>query len=214
MKLENTIKSRRSIRGFTKKRINKDILLKIIDIARWAPSNCNTQGWRFIIVDNPKLQKKMISNGGSPVIRQAQQGILVLYDNQSDNKEYLDYVQSAAAAIQNMIVYAHSLGLGACWICHLPRKNVLRKIFRIPTEFDPIAYIAVGYPLKTAVQVKRKYNLQQIVSFNKFTSLSRGIKKSVFLKSIFRRCYYLLPAVLKKLVNPYVDRKFVKKFKN
>jgi nitroreductase len=210
--IKKSIVGRRSIRNFSNKKIPHSVLLNIIDVARWAPSHCNTQQVRFIIVDNRKKIKQIVDNGGSTVIKNSPQGILIVSGKIGDNIEYKDHIQTGAATIQNLCLYSYSLGLGTCWICHLPRKNVIRKIFGIPNFYDPIAYISIGYGINKAVIVKRKYCLDELISYNYFKNYDKYKKK--IMKIILRKIYYFFPKYIKKIVNPYIDMKFVKKFKN
>ena len=212
------IKTRRSIRLFQDKKIDQEIAKKIIEMATYAPSACNIQGWRFIIVDKQDKKQEIVDYGGSINIKNAPLGILVLYDNRTKNKEYMDDIQSAAAAIQNMLLTIHNLGLGACWTCHLPSKKQLRKIFKIPKIMSPIAYIIIGYKKNEPTEMPRKYNLNEIVSFNEFSSNINieGIKQSnLLIKKILTKIYRLMPVFIKrKWLNRYLNENFVKKFKN
>jgi nitroreductase len=145
MQLEEAIKNRRSIRKFTDKKIEKELLDKIISAGQHAPSHCNTQGWKFIIIDDEKIKNKIFENGGSFVVKDAPYGILTIYNSAlSDNVEYSDYIQSSAAAIENMLLTIHDLGLGGCWVCHLPRKKTLNKILNIKNHIlqSPILLLA------------------------------------------------------------------------
>ncbi len=211
--VEDIITGRRSVRHFTEKKIENRVIKDIIDKARWAPTHCNTQQSRFIVIDQRKLMELMVDHGGSSIIKNAKQGILILYKNTYDNLEYKDYIQSAAAAIQTLCLYAYSKGIGTCWICHLPSKKILRKMFGIPSFYDPIAYIAIGYPSKDPIKVKRKYSLDRIVNFNRF-NFKEEQSNPPYTKRVLRRVYYLLPLFIKKRINHYVNIKFVKKFKN
>ena len=76
MQLEEVIKTRRSIRKFSEGKLEKDILEKIIDAGSHAPSHCNTQGWKFIFIDDEKIKNEIFENGGSFVIKDAPYGIL------------------------------------------------------------------------------------------------------------------------------------------
>ena len=109
MDLIKTIKTRRSVRFFLDKKISNGDLNKIIESATYAPSSCNMQGWRFIIIEDEKIIKKITEMDAAYFLNKPHMGILVLYDNRTDNLEYQDYIQSAAAAIQNMILTAHFL---------------------------------------------------------------------------------------------------------
>ena len=217
MDIKTSILNRRSIRKFKNNVPEKDLILEILDVARWAPTHCNTQDVKFIIVDADKIKQKIVDMGGSVVIKNAPIGILVLYSNLSDNLEYLDYVQSAAAIIQTTLLYAYSKGLSTCWIAQLPKKSDLRTLFNIPPTYDPIAYILIGYPEREPKPVPRKHKIEDIIAYNTFDfDLKASIlnDKNIKLKKIVRGIYYKLPTIIKKLVNPLVDKLFVKKFEN
>lgn len=214
MDLEEIIKTRRSIRKFSDKNIEPEILEKIITAASYAPSHCNTQGWKFIFIDDPKIKNEIFEAGGSPVIKNAPYGILTLYNTAlSDNLDYQDWIQSGAAAIQNMLLTSHHLGLGACWICHLPRKQTLNKILKIQKPYSPIGYMALGYPEEKPKTVPRKNQLSEIYSINKFIWSKEKTPNIIHLKRLAKKIYFYLPSFLKKLLQP-ITNKFVKKFPN
>jgi len=214
MQLEDAIKNRRSIRKFSDRKIEKEILEKIISAGQHAPSHCNTQGWKFVVVDDEKIKNKIFENGGSFVIKDAPYGILTTYNSAlSDNIEYSDYIQSSAAAIENMLLTIHDLGLGGCWVCHLPRKKTLNKILNIKSPYTPIAYIAFGFPNNSSIKIERKNNINEIYAINNFPWPKEKISLNVRRKRIVRKLYFLMPTFIKKLISPIVD-KFVKKFNN
>lgn len=212
------IKSRRSVRFFQEKKVDQGIVRKIIEMGTYAPSACNMQGWRFIIVDDPNKKQQIVDMGGSILIKNAPLGILVLYDNRTKNNEYADDVQSAGAAIQNLLLATHSLGLASCWLCHLPPKKQLRKVFNIPNTMSPVSYLIIGYPKNQVIDMPRKYSLDQIISYNVFSS-RMSIEKinqfNLLIKKILIKIYWLTPVFIKKKwLNQYLDKNFVKKFKN
>ncbi len=218
MNFISVIKKRRSVRLFQKKKPDQETIKKIIEIGTYAPSACNIQGWRFIIVEKKHKKQQIVDQGGSINIKKAPLGILVLYDNRTKNTEYMDNVQSASAAIQNMLLTIEYLGLGACWTCHLPNKKHLRKIFNIPNTFSPIAYLIIGYKKNKPVKIKRKYKINEIISFDTFSSDIKIEEINQFkleLKKLLTKLYRLMPLSIKKRwLNQYLDKNFVKKFKN
>ena len=218
MELQNAIKSRRSIRNFQDKPVEKELIEKLISSATYAPSACNIQGWKFIVVDKDDLKNKLVDQGGSIVIKNAPVGILVLYDNRTQDLDYYDYIQSAAAAIQNLNLTAVDLGLGTCWVSHLPKKKDIRKIFNIPKYFSPISYVLVGYAKNELQNMSRKYNLSEIINYNQFNPdwpVEKINISVIWLKRILIKIYYLVPNIIKKkILNKLLDKKFVKKFKN
>lgn len=216
MDVFETIRNRRSVRCFKDTPISKETIECLIDLARWAPSNCNIQGWRFIIVNDAELKQQLVEHGASTVVKSAPLGILVCYDNRSINLEYNDWLQSAAAASQNILLGAHALGLGSCWLCHLPRHTVLRNIFKIPYYYTPVAYLALGYPLKQPETVRRHRPIKELYDYNRFpqTTDVSDAPRFIFWKRIVCSCYHALPLRIKKRINMFIDTHFIKKYKN
>jgi len=215
MELFEAIHGRRSIRIFENKKPAAAAIKKIIDAAIWAPSACNRQGWRFIVIDDAAILNKITDAGGALFLRKAPVAILVAYDASSDNTEYKDYLLSGAAAMQNMLLAAHGLGLGGCFVCHLPAKKTLAKLFGIPSGFEPVGLVVLGHPAIQPKPMPRLRKLEETMAFNEFPAaqkpLSGGIKLAT--KRLARKIYYLLPSLIKRKLEPVAD-KFEKKFEN
>ncbi|MAG08669.1 nitroreductase [Candidatus Woesearchaeota archaeon] len=213
MDILSLIKSRRSVRRFSQKEIPKHIIEKIIEAAIWAPSACDNQGWRFIIIDDDKVKHEIVNKGAASFIRDAPLGILVLYNNQTGNIEYKDHIQSAAASIQNILLAAHSFNLGGCWICHLPTKAEMRRILKIPHHYDPMAYIALGYYDAEPKPRPRKHELKDVLSYNRYRfneKVPSRLGLRLMIKRVLRACYYRIP--FRRHIKPLVDKLFEKRF--
>lgn len=214
MELASAIKGRRSVRKYTGVPVEKDVLEKIVEAGQWAPTACNTQGFHFIVIDQPAIIDRIIKGGGAAFLKNARQAVLVLYDNQTDNLEYRDHIQSAAATIQNMLLAAHALNVGTCWINHLPRKKYLRGLLNIPPWYDPIALVALGYFDYQPREVPRRQKVGEIISYNTYAgTLARrpGNTLLLALRRLARRAYLhvsVIPSLQK------IARKFEKKFDN
>ena len=207
------IKNRRSVRIFQDRPVPEEMVEKIIEAGQWAPSACNRQDWKFIIIESPEARERILRETTAHFVGRAPLLILVLYSNRTDNLEYKDHLLSAAMAIQNMQLAAYSLGLGACCVNNLPIKSRLRGILNIPRHYDPVSLLCLGYPKAVPVPLKRKAELNRIVSrdsFN-FSDDSPGIDLKLNMKRVARFIYYRLPASLKELLDP-VARKFEKRF--
>ena len=77
-------------------------------------------------------------------------------DQKRQNAEYTMAIQSVSAAIQNLLLTSHSHGLGCCWYCApLFCQDAIRKVLKIPKEYDPQAIITVGYPGESPLPPKR-----------------------------------------------------------
>jgi len=212
MDLDEAIHSRRSIRLFTEKPVDKELIYQMIDAGRWAPSATNKQDARFIYIDDAEIIKKLCDLGTAHFVKDCRQLILVLYDNRIDNTEYHDDILSAAAAIQNMLLKATELGVGSCWVANLPSKAALRKLFDIPSYYDPISLIAVGYASKAPAEVNRKNALDRVIFNNAFDrdreQPDTKPKHKLFVRRMIRRIYIRLPktARLRKMAGKYEKR--------
>lgn len=213
MDLFEAIKNRRSIRSFEDRPVPEDLIKKIIEAGQWAPSACNRQDWKFIIIDSKEVKEKLLKGTTAYFVGKAPLLILVIYSNRTDNLEYKDHLLSAAMAIQNMQLAAYASGLGSCCVNNLPIKSGLRKILNIPRHYDPVSLICLGYPKVVPKPLKRKEQLTEIISWNSFNFKDDfpAIDLKLQVKRIIRYIYYRLPASLKKLLDP-VARKFEKRF--
>ena len=208
MNVLEAIKERRSIRYFTGP-VPDEIIKKIIEAGTWAPSACNRQAWKFIIINNQKIKRKIIQEGTAFFVDKAPNLILIIYNNRTDNTEYYDHIQSASACIQNMQLAAHAYKYGSCCIANLPPKKRLRKILKIPNHYEPIALLALGKPNTTPKPLPRKENFIAYNQFN-FKEEKTIIKKHI-LRKILRKTYKKLPKKIKTFLDP-LARKFEKRF--
>ena len=125
MDIDDVIKNRRNIRTYNNKIIPESTIKELIEAAYWAPSACNRQCVRFIILNEEDI-KRLTYAGTAWFLPDAKQGLLVLYDNRSDNTEYTDYLLSGAAAVQNLILKAWSLGIGVGWVNNMPPQRIVK----------------------------------------------------------------------------------------
>ncbi len=144
-----TILTRRSIRQFTSKTIDEELQKKLLQSAMQAPSARNTQAWQFVVIDDRQILRE-ISNFHpyADMLKQAPLAIAVCGDFQLE--ESVDYLAlNCATATQNILLAAHSFGLGAVWLAIYPRKQRikdLRNLLDLPDDIIPISLVAVGHP--------------------------------------------------------------------
>lgn len=164
------IKKRRSIRSFKKEPIPDDILLQILEAARWAPSAGNLQPWHFIVVKNNEVKKLLAMAALNQMfIAEAYVVIVVCAIPSVSASRYgvrgekLYCLQDTAAAIQNMLLAAASLGIGSCWVGAFDEERV-KNILRLPHYARPVAIVPMGYPAKVPTAPPRRH-LKEIVTF-------------------------------------------------
>ncbi len=187
MDVMDAIKKRRSVRKFLDKPVEDEKVMRLIEAANWCPTASNMQAYRFIIISDQKLKEELVRIGGASFIKDAPLGILVVYSNETGNIEYQDYIQSASAAIQNILLAACDMGLGTCWICDLPPKERLRELLGIPKNYDPIAYIALGYYDKLPEPAPRKHDIDELISYNSFDFEAGKQKSRRFIGRIYQK---------------------------
>lgn len=211
MQISEAIYGRRSIRVYNKNELVSDSHIEqIIEAGTWAPSACNNQGWRFIVINDEDLIHQIYERGAASFLKNVTQAIIVVYDNRTDNIEYTDHIQSASAAIQNMLIMAHALNVGTCWVCNLPPRRFLKKLLSIPWCYDPIALISLGY-FNNELQknVPRKNTYKELISYNVFDLSYKkdNIKNYIqrFIKRLIRYLYKVLPFnhILRKYASKY-----------
>ena len=143
MSVDEAIFTRRTCRKFRKDPVSEETLTKIIDAARYAPSSCNLQLWDFVLVDDPETKAEVAEE--TRYVHLAPVSLFVSYGNNYTRENYA-WVQSAAAAIQNMMLMAHSLGVASCWVDTLGDVDRLRRILGLPAEREILALVLFGYP--------------------------------------------------------------------
>ena len=150
MDVMTVIKGRRSVRKFTGEPINKDTLLKLLEAAVWAPSGGNGQTWRFVVVTETVMMKKirMVSPGllAEPpaVIVIAQDMALAKHKGGKMGPETITKMDSAMAA-QNIMLAAFEIGLATCVIASF-HPGAVAKVLGMPENMQPHLMVSVGHP--------------------------------------------------------------------
>lgn len=146
---------RRSVRRFLDRPLEPEMITCLLQAAMAAPTACNSQPWEFIVVTEPDMLDKMrdkmqfarynapcaVVVCGSPHLA-----------NNSAARHF--WVQDCSAAMENLLIAAAGLGLGAVWIGVHPlpsNENRIRPLFNIPAQVTPLGIAMVGYPAEDAV---------------------------------------------------------------
>ncbi len=173
MDVLEAVKGRRSIRAFKNQDVPAEIVEKLIDAARWAPSAGNIQPWEFIIVRKPKIKRRLVEAALDQVFIEEAPVVIVVCANEVRSSqgygvrgETLYCIQDTAAAIQNIHLTAYSLGLGTCWVGAF-REEEAREILKIPRGIRPVAIVPVGYSAEAPTPRMRK-SISQIVHYETF----------------------------------------------
>ncbi|MCL7486614.1 MAG: nitroreductase family protein [Desulfobulbaceae bacterium] len=155
--VQNAIRNRRSIREFTGQPVSRKVLHTIVQAGIWAPSGLNNQPWRFILVRDRDVREKLAPHTTySHIILGAPALIVVLLDREAMYSEVKDH-QAAGACIQNMLLAAEELGLGAVWLGQiLQNSDKVNALLSLDETFELMAVLALGYPLHRNQKSQRK----------------------------------------------------------
>ncbi len=164
--------SRKSIRRFKKDDISDEIILKLIKAGNAAPSAGNLQARDFIIVRNEETKLKLaVSSFRQMFIAEAPVIVVVVANYLRSMKVYGDrgriYAeQDSAAAIQNILLAAHAMGLSSVWIGAYDDEKI-SEILGIPSYARPAAILPIGYPAEDP-RPRRRYELEDITHWERW----------------------------------------------
>lgn len=152
-KMENSllqgILERRSVRKYSDEPVSREAVLDILDAGRWAPSGLNNQPWRFLALNrgDERVQALAGCTRYGPIVRTGGALIALFLDKDAMYSELKDH-QTAGACIQNMLLAAHALGLGAVWLGEIVNQapQVLECLGLDPAAYEFMALIVIGHP--------------------------------------------------------------------
>jgi nitroreductase len=143
------IHSRRSVRRYQDRPVPEELVRKLLAAASSAPSARNQQPWQFVVIDDRQILAEIAEiNPNAQMARRAPLGILVCGDLGLEKSPGY-WVVDCAAAVENMLLAAHALGLGAVWTGVYPRQermDGLRRLTKLPDDIIPHSLVILGYP--------------------------------------------------------------------
>jgi len=174
------VQSRRSIRRYQNKPVEREKILQCIEAARLAPSAENVQPWRFIILDDPDIITEFSSQAFSgiysltrfaakaPIIIVILAKLDVLANRIGKQIQGIHfYLLDIGIAGEHLVLQAQELGLGTCWIGWFNIRGV-RKFLNIPRSYKIVSLMCMGYPENIKPKQKERYVIEDIAWFNSF----------------------------------------------
>lgn len=147
----NAIFTRRSIRDYLDKSVEKETLERLLRAGMQAPSAHNRQPWEFLIITNPSLKKQLstLTPYAQPAAKAPCLIVMLSNENASDSKSTEKWwPQDLGACTQNILLQAVEEGLSAVWMGLYPsedRCKAVSELLRLPSGIVPFCFIAVGY---------------------------------------------------------------------
>lgn len=170
MDVKDAIRGRRSVRRFEDRPIPAGNIEVLMDAVRWAPSAGNLQARRFFFVLKKELRTAVAGASYAQMFIAAAPLVVVACADMERIAQYgergrgLYVVQDVAAAVENLMLQAHELGLGSCWVGAFD-DNTVSEILDLPEWVMPMAIVPVGYPanLPSAPKRLRKEELITVI---------------------------------------------------
>lgn len=143
------IKTRRSIRRFKDKQVTEQEIKEILAAGMQAPSAVNEQPWQFVVIRDRAILEKIPSiHPYASMAKDSSAAILVCGDMNFEKIKGF-WVEDCSAAVENMLLAAHALGLGAVWCGIYPNEERMfpfSKMFELPSHIIPFALLPIGHP--------------------------------------------------------------------
>ncbi len=174
------IQKRQSTRAYDSRPVEKNKIMQCIEAAHLAPSACNAQPWKFIIIDDPELKNKIAECTTTATIPmnhftiQAPVHIAVVMESGNftskigaviRNKPFT-LIDIGIASVQ-FCLQATAEGLGTCMVGWFNEKKV-KKLLGIPTSKRVVLIITLGYPKTEEIRKKIRKPIDDVYSINKY----------------------------------------------
>lgn len=177
---QRLINNRQSVRGYKPDMVEKDKLDRVLEAGRIAPSACNAQPWKFIVVDDPELKNKVADATSNRVIginhftKQAPVHIVVVLEPANFNSNFGSIMKDKnlplidiGIAAAHLSLQATAEGLGTC-ILGWFNEGTIKKLLNIPKSKRVILVITLGYAASDELREKKRKTTDEVVSINKY----------------------------------------------
>ena len=169
-------KLRQSCRSFSSKPVPKEMVEKCLEAARLAPSACNSQPWRFIVVSSPEVREKVAEAAFSgkysmnEFAKKAPVIIIVARDKDKlipavggmfmgTNFSLVDI----GIAVEHLVLAAAEQGIGTCYLGIFDEKDI-KKVLKLPRNLKIELVVPMGYPENETIRVKSRKLLDEIIT--------------------------------------------------
>ena len=168
MEFKDVIYGRRSVREYSDKKIDDDVIKEILDAAMWAPSGVNIQPWYYVVIKSKEGLEKITELMEEVAIKN--KSVILVFRDKKDYSYALPddgVVQSISASVENLILSAYDHGISSCWMT-APHQANMGEVFRekfAENHGKLVCMLTLGYAKNTKVAKapKRKENKYEII---------------------------------------------------
>lgn len=181
MDIFECIRTRRSIRKYKDKPIPWENVVEILQAGKYAPFAGNVFNVKFIVVKKEDKRRAIAEASTQQYwMQDAPIHIVVVGEPEKAERYYgtrgarLYTIQGAAAAIENMLLTAHSLGLGSCWVGAFDEEEI-RRLCNLPEHVNVQGIVTIGYADENP-SPPPKYRIEHVMFFEKWWGRIEGPK--------------------------------------
>jgi nitroreductase len=174
------VKKRQSVRGYLDTQVERDKIERCLEAARLAPSACNSQPWKFVVIDDLELKNKIASSTYSNLVSinrfsaEAPVLVLVISERQKLSARFGSVVKDrklkmidVGIAAEHFCLQAAEEGIGTCMMGWFAERKI-SKLLQIPKNKRVELVITVGYASSEKIRKKARKNIDEIRSFNEY----------------------------------------------
>jgi len=171
MEFSEVVKKRRSVRAYEPREVPDELVQKVLECGHMAPTGGNIQPWEFIVIKSEEIKRQATNvtyRGNTFDLASHQEWIatapvlIAVIGNRKRAAERYGHTSTNAliyldcsACIENMLLAAVDLGLGACYISGY-FEPLMSRVLKLPLEYEAVALVSLGYPAVDPVMRPKK----------------------------------------------------------
>jgi len=173
MDFYEVVRTRRSVRSYRPDPIPDNVLNRVLDTARISPSGSNRQPWKFILVKDEDVKRKLVPMCGDQAFISEAPLVIVacgqnIHYNRGGYMGDMSMLVDVSIAVDHLTLAARAEGLGTCWIGLFNNESV-KKLLQMPEDVNVVALVPIGYPRgKAFKEPESRKSLSEITSINKY----------------------------------------------
>lgn len=168
MTVSEAIRTRKSVRSWQSRAVEREKLDRVLEAARLAPSARNDQEWRYVVVTDPE-KRALLGEAAHNQVFVGEAPVVIVACARTDRRlmscGHLAFLIDVAISIDHLTLAATEEGLGTCWIGAFDPARV-REILGIPAEIEVVEILPLGYPTRPEAVLKKRLAASEVFHFD------------------------------------------------